>query len=182
MGKITKSTSRIILIDADVVSHFISAGEILNISSIFPSFSIKILDIVYDELKHFPNHSTYIDNLIKYRRLELITFPEGNHNVEKEYQSIRKNMFKGKGESACMAYAKFSKDIIASSNLKDIKEYCNRHSIDYLTTMDFLCYAIKTKVFTIDRCNAFISAVIKAGSKLPVISMEEHKCRDITFL
>jgi hypothetical protein len=47
-------------------------------------------------------------------------------------------MFKGDGESACIAYVRYSNDIIGSSNLSDVKNYCNLHSIDLLTTMDFV--------------------------------------------
>jgi hypothetical protein len=36
-------------------------------------------------------------------------------------------MFKGDGEAACMAIVRFSKDILASSNLKDIANYCKMH-------------------------------------------------------
>ncbi len=46
-----------------------------------------------------------------------------------------------KGESACMAYCRYTSNIIGSSNLRDIKKYCNNHKIVYLTTIDFLYYA-----------------------------------------
>lgn len=41
-----------ILIDADVVSHFITGGQILILHKIFPN-KILILDKVYDELLKF---------------------------------------------------------------------------------------------------------------------------------
>lgn len=33
------------------------------------------------------------------------------------------------------------KGFLASSDLKDIAQYCKTHSIEYLTTIDFLCEA-----------------------------------------
>ena len=33
--------------------------------------------------------------------------------------------------------------MLASSNLKDIKTYCNKNQITYLTTFDFLYHAVK---------------------------------------
>lgn len=173
--------NRIILIDADVVSHFIIGEEILYLSKIFPH-PIKILDKVYAELERFKKKKTHVDNLIEYKLLELLPFPEDNPEIKKEYFSIKSLQFRGDGESACMAVAKFQKHILASSNLKDIKHYCSLHGIDYLTTMDFLCEARNSGLFTTQRCNDFISKVLNSGSKLPHRSMEEHDCRKLDFI
>ncbi len=43
--------SKLILLDADVVSHFIYAGEILLLPRIFHPLPIRILDKVYEELE-----------------------------------------------------------------------------------------------------------------------------------
>lgn len=51
-------------------------------------------------------------------------------------------------ESACLAYAKFNKDILASSNLRDIKKYCSFHDIEYLTTIDLLKVGYENDFFT----------------------------------
>ncbi len=76
---------------------------------------------------------------------------------------------------------RFTNNIVASSNLKDIKQYCGLHNIDYLTTMDFLCEALKNGLFDLQRCNSFISAVTAKGSKLPVSKMEEYTCRELSL-
>lgn len=73
--------------------------------------------------------------------------------------------------------ARYNHRILASSNLKDIKFYCSLHKIDYLTTMDFLCQALRTGLFTEARFDAFIDAVLVAGSKLPARCMKDHTCR-----
>ena len=175
-----ENSDKIILIDADVVSHFIYAGEIISISSIFKN-KIYILDKVYNELKRFPKRKIEVDNLLNFKLLTLMDFPEGNIEIKKEYAHIKKLMLKGDGESACMAVAKYNKNILASSNLKDTKSYCKMHKIDYLTTMDFLCVAYKKKMFDLNRCNAFISKVLVAGNKLPIEKFEDFDCREIIF-
>ena len=177
MGK----NDRIILIDTDVVSHFIYAGELLTLPSIF-SHKIKVLDKVYDELKRFQKRKTEVDNLINFKVLELMPFPEDNDEIKKEYAHIKKLMFKGDGEAACLAVARYSKNILASSNLRDIAPYCKMHNIDYLTTMDFLCEALKKGIFDLARCNAFITKVLAASNKLPVAKMEDFKCVDKNFM
>ena len=167
---------RIILIDADVVSHFIIAGSITKLTTIF-SYKIKILDKVYRELERFPKRKIEVDNLLNFRLIEMIPFPEDRSDIKKEYYYIKKNLFKGDGEAACLAYVRFSKDIIASSNLKDIRHYCELHSLNYLTTMDFLCEAVKKGVMDEDECDAFIGKVILAKGKLPVNKLKDYRCR-----
>jgi hypothetical protein len=108
-------------------------------------------------------------------------FPEDNMEIKKEYAFLKKSL-KGDGESACMAVARYTDNIIASSNLKDIAEYCKMHHVDYLTTMDCLCKALKRGIFSLKRCDEFIFKVLKAGSKLPVKRMQDFKCRDLGFL
>lgn len=173
--------SRIIIIDADVISHFITGGEILNLTRIF-TIPIKILDKVYAELKQFKKRKTEVENLVNLKLVEVIPFPEEDEEIKKEYFNIKKLQFKGDGESACMAVAKFQKHILASSNLKDIQHYCRMHEIDYLTTMDFLCEALRKEIFTEERCNQFISAVLAAKSKLPVKKMKDYSCRKLDFI
>jgi hypothetical protein len=89
-----------------------------------------------------------------------------------EYARLIKTF--GKGESACMAYCKFNKDILASSNLKDISIYCEENEITYLTTMDFLAEALNEKQLTEHECNDFIRNVKAVGSKLPVNTIAEY--------
>jgi hypothetical protein len=173
--------SKIIIIDTDVVSHFIAADEILSLTKIFPQ-PIKMLDKVFDELARYPKKQQLVQNLINWKYLEVIPFPIGEITIYREYLYIKNKLFKGDGESACMAVARFQENILASSNLKDIGQYCKLHSIDYLTTMDFLCYALKTGFFDETRCDNFITAVLNQGSKLPVKSMKEYVCRELDFV
>jgi len=170
-----KKISKIILIDADVVSHFIQGGEIYALGSIFPN-KIKVLDKVYAELERFPKKKIEVDNLINQGILELEQFPESNQEIKKEYYYIKNKLFKGDGESACLAVARYTQNIIASSNLKDIKSYCTLHKVEYLTTMNFLCEALNKGIFDITRCNNFIEAVLQKGGKLPVGKMEDYQC------
>ena|ERR1039457_7113602 len=174
--------NRSILIDADVISHFISADKLYLLPQIFPDNKIFLLDKVYSELERFHRRKPLIDRMITSGWFIPLPFPEDKPEIKKEFAYIKKSLFKGDGESACMALARFTDNIIASSNLKDIRQYCDLHSIDYLTTMDFLCAALKGGLLRVKECDDFISRVIKAGSKLPVIRMKDHKCRGLEFV
>ena len=64
----------------------------------------------------------------------------------KEFFLLQRTL--GKGESACMIYCRDNRDVLGSSSLKDIKEYCSKNNITYLTTLDFLYYAYCRKKMT----------------------------------
>jgi len=179
-----EKTNRIILADSDLVSHFITGGEAENIHLIFPDHPIYMLDKVHAELQNWRNVKVglILSDLLKKKTIRLMDFPEENEEIKREYFWIKKMLFKGDGESACMAVTRYNKDILGSSNLKDIKSYCTMHRIDYLTTMDFLCAALATGLFNEARCDTFLKKVVNAGSKLPVKSMKEYTCRKIEFL
>lgn len=82
----------------------------------------------------------------------------------------------GKGESACLAYCLYNYDVIGSSNTRDIKNYCNEHDITFLTTTDFLFYAIKRELLTKDQAHSFIKKVRSLGSYPPVVDFEIYIC------
>lgn len=178
------SYKRDILIDADVVSHFVIAGKSLSLKKIFPDNTIYILDKVHAELQRWPSPAlrTQVSILLSKKIIKLMDFPDDNPKIIKEYAWIKTMLFKGEGESACLAVARYNNKIVASSNLKDIKIYCENHHIDYLTTMDFLCEALRKEVFTESVCDTFIKAVKSAGSKLPVNSMQEYSCKTLDFI
>ncbi len=177
---------RIILIDADVVSHFISAGEEDVLHQIFPYCSLRMLDNVHRELQKWPRPEIMrkLSNLLSKKRIQRMDFPEDNEEIKRAYFYLKSGgglgIGKGDGESACLAVARYQKNIVASSNLKDIRSYCEQHRIDYLTTMDFLCEAVATGLFDEARCDAFITAVRKV-SRLPVEKFADYTCRIVDF-
>ena len=172
--------SKLILLDADVISHFITAGEVLFLPKIFAPLPVRILDKVYEELEQWRERKAQVDNLVNMNLMTIMPFPNDNPAIVREFLHIQKLMLRGKGESACMAVTRYTNDILASSNLKDIKRYCEMHKILYLTTMDFLCQARVTGLFDEARCNAFIQAVRAKNQKLPVSQMSEFTCRDLS--
>jgi len=157
--------SRIIL-DADVIIHFIKGELLLSLTEILPN-SFIILDKVKEEILQ-PQQKAKLNEFIELPRVAVIEFPDQIEYI-KEYahimSSVGYNM--DSGESACLVYAKFNKDVLASSNLKDIKKYCRFHKIEYLTTIDLLFLGYENGVLTSEECDEFIRKVIRKGSKLP---------------
>lgn len=65
-----------------------------------------------------------------------------------------------------MAVARHTNDYIASSNLRDIKHYCQLHGIVYLTTMDILLQTYKSGIMDEAACDDFIKEVKDKKSRL----------------
>lgn len=163
-----------IVLDSDVVIHFIKGECLSMLPEILPRYRCIILSIVYGrELSRDPRTKTQIDNQIQLlKNIDIISW-QPDLEMSGEYARLYKS--KGSGESACLAYCKFHNEVLASSNLKDTKEYCQAENITYLTTLDFLWYAKKNKVMTERECDEFIQKVISKNSILPDISIAEYK-------
>ena len=161
MVKKTNSEPRILL-DCDVIIHFTKAGHQLLLPKIYPNRFV-ILDKVKEELDQRKKSLVALNNFVEWTKIEVIPFPK-DINIIREYARLKIKM--GQGEAACMAVAKHTNDYIASSNLKDIKKYCEENGIIYLTTMDILLEAYLKGLLTETSCNNFIQEVKSKDSKL----------------
>lgn len=164
-----------IVLDADVVIHFAKGGLLSLLPRIFPEYDYVLLEAVREEL--LSDIRTEVDNLMLYlKTITLLPFsPKGD--MLREYARLRSRF--GKGESACMAYCLFTHNVVGSSNVRDIKEYCEEKQIVYLTTIDFLWYAWRKDMLTPEEISVFIGEVKSKGSKLPLVDIEKYVCKQV---
>lgn len=172
MGNNT-TDSRKILLDGDVISHFIKGNLFNLLSKLYPN-RLLILDIVKVEISQRKGWSKLIDELIKEHGIQEQVFP-GNKEFINEYASLISpyGQALGKGESACMVYCRFNKEILASSNLKDIQRYCSFHRIEYMTTVDIIYEGYQNGYINEIDGDSFILNVKSRGSKFPFNTMKE---------
>ena len=158
-----------IILDADVLLHFAKAGRLNMLPEILPEYEHVVLSTVYDEIGSIQNQ---LDNQIFFlKNISKETFnPTGEMMIE--YARLLRTF--GKGESACMAYCRYTHNVIGSSNLKDIKEYCEKQQITYLTTIDFQYYGIKRGKMSVEECEQFVKDVVAKGSKLPMVDFGKY--------
>ena len=165
-----------IVLDADVIIHFYKGGHFLQLLDIFPEYEYIILDVVYNELNKHAQTKRIIDRAEKWLRKVTIQkfWPQGKSI--RDYVELKRT--KGAGESACMIYCRDNRDVLGSSNLKDIHDFCNAHNITYLTTLDFLYFAYVRKKMTRQECNDFIATVKSQNSNLPhnITDIENYIC------
>lgn len=156
-----------VVLDADVIIHFSKGGYLGILPTILSGYDHIILDKVYEEIKY--DIKEQLDNqinLLKNITVEKYS-PKGPEMLE--FAQLSRSI--GKGESACLAYCRFNNNVIGSSNLSDIKTYCQTNNITYLTTLDFLYFAIQKDIMSVAEADVFIQTVIAKDSKLPNISM-----------
>lgn len=166
------SNEKSVLIDTDVLIHLNKAGRLSLLKELFPG-RVYILDFVVEELKSMSG--SQIDMMLKLGIVKEMAFPD-SEEILKEYGLLRRT--KGKGESACMAICRYQKDILASSNLRDIKSYCEEHRIEYITTMDILAIAYKKNKLSLIEVDQCVWQITSNGSKLPYDSLQPFLDRD----
>ena len=72
-----------IVLDADVIIHFVKAGQLSMLLDIFTEYQYLLLDVVYDEVtKHRPT-KVQIDNTLQFFPKEYPT----SHSLQKVNQS-----------------------------------------------------------------------------------------------
>jgi len=161
-----------IVLDADVIIHFSKGGVLSLLPKIFPEYDYIVLSIVYDEIKTVAKQ---LDNQIHYFKDITLQDFQPTNEMKREYIMLTSRF--GRGESACMAYCRFTNNVIGSSNLKDITDYCNQYEITHLSTLDFLYYAYTKGLISLEEANGFIQEVISKGSHLPKISIDKYNCQ-----
>lgn len=159
-----------IILDADVIIHFVKGESLGTLPHIFRN-KYYVPNIVYEESLS-REEKTQIDNLFNFNLVSELDI-KSDINVFIEYNRLVKKMNLGKGESACMAYCRYHDDVVGSSNLRDIRTYCEENGITYLTTMDFLAEAFRTGLMDEAACDYFIFNVKSKGSKLPYKTIKE---------
>lgn len=163
-----------IVLDADVIIHFAKGEMLSSLPKVFPECEFVVLDIVKQEVKQ-PTLNQLQNQMVFLKNIREVTFGD-TAEQRKEYARLTSVAGLGRGESACMVYCRFHNDVVGSSNLRDITDYCDEHKITYLTTIDFLYYGIKKNVWTKTDASRFITQVNSSGSKVPVVDFDTYVC------
>jgi hypothetical protein len=163
---------KVILFDADVISHFIKGNQLAILPLIFPN-CICILDRVKAELIIRPKFDHIVEKFIKDFNIKQEIFPHEDLDVLFEYSSLIAYGL-GDGESSILSMARFKGYEVASSNLSDVSKYCKDNKITNYCTMDILKFAHEKRILTETDINNTIRLIKEKGSKLPVNSITEY--------
>lgn len=175
--------NKVILVDADVISHFMATGFIDRLTEILYPHTVLVVENVYKEAGYHPtnpNRKQEVDDWMQRCRVGKIAFPYINENVRKEFYRLKKECpLLGEGERACMSMARFGHESIASSNFRDVAPYCEANDIEYIGTLDILVIAMKKEILTSSICNRFIAdAIAKNKARFPVNDITKYIAPD----
>ncbi|MCD7926133.1 MAG: hypothetical protein LUI85_16195 [Bacteroides sp.] len=177
--------NKVILVDSDVISHFIATGNINRLTDILFPHALFIVENVYREATFHPTDSKRkqkVDEWIHNYPVCRVSFPSYNMNIFKEFYRLKKESpLLGDGERACMSIARFGHEVIASSNFRDVADYCNTNGIEYIGTLDILVIAMQKGIYTEIECNHFIAEAIRLNdARFPVVDITRYQHRDLT--
>lgn len=128
---------------------------------------------VYSELSHprIPHLKRLTDNLknngdISIENIEIDTeeyeiYYKLTSNPDKGFKVI------GRGEAAAIALAKARGGILASNNMRDIKQYVEEYGLEHITTGDILVEALNKRYITENEGNVIWAKMIAKNRKLP---------------
>ena len=172
--------NKVILVDADVISHFMATGYIDRLTEILQPHAVMIVENVYKEASYHPtepDRKRKVDKWMEHCKVCKIAFPYANENIRREFFRLKKeNPMLGDGERACMSMARFGQEVIASSNFRDVAPYCDENGIEYIGTLDILTIAMNKGIFTSKECNQFVmDAKAKNKARFPVEDITDYE-------
>ena len=85
--------NKVILVDADVISHFMATGYIDKLTEILQPHAVMIVENVYKEAGYHPtqpDRKRKIDEWMARCRVCKISFPYANENIRREFFRLKK--------------------------------------------------------------------------------------------
>ena len=165
--------------DTDCISAFLWVGKEFLLSQLYPT-KIIIPQEVYKELSN-PSilwMKTKIDILVNQNIAVIESINVGTDEYETYYKLTQKpqgsHKIIGKGEAASISLAKKHGGIVASNNLKDIKDYIDEFNLKYTTTADILVEAYEKGLINEQQGNNIWMNMLKKRRKIGGASFSDY--------
>ena len=168
-------TTTITIYDSDCISSFLKINEVKLLKKLFSQ--ILVPKQVYDEI-------TTPDSYWQVRKLAISLKNNGYLKIipiETSYQSLKNynSMIKGKwgrpigrGEAAALSLAILNNGIIASNNLKDVKDIAQKNSIPIMTSSIILTALYEKGVLSKSEVESVWAEMKKRDTILPTKTFE----------
>lgn len=165
--------------DSDCISAFLWVNEQSILSQLYPG-RIIIPRQSYRELSNpsIPHLKQRVDTLVSGGNATIQDMDIGS----KEYRLYIKmtnspdegHKIIGDGEAAAIALAKENNGILASNNMRDIKQYVSEYKIEHVTTGDILMEAMNRGFITEAQGNTIWASMIAKRRKLGASTFTEY--------
>lgn len=164
--------------DTDCISAFLWVKEQSILSKLYPGHII-IPEQVYKELSdpHIEHLRKRLDTMFANQEATRMKI-EGNTETYELYKKLMWNPDSdfipiGSGEAAAIALAKEYSGILASNNLRDIKQYVELFHLRHITTADIMKKAYEEKLITENEGNKIWKDMLDRRRKLGFKSFSE---------
>lgn len=164
-----------IVLDTDVIIHFISESLLYKLPSFIPNHEFVVLDAVFDEVIHRHEKAMLEGQILLVKNITLLKKDDVfDVSAMRTFFDLKRRF--GDGESACMAYCHHHRnDTVGSNNTKDITEYCETNGISYLTTTDLLHIGVRNGVITEGEARQFLLGLKTKGTFLRPLDMSPNQ-------
>lgn len=163
--------------DSDCISSFLRIDKSYLLKKLFSQ--IYVPKQVYDEITTPDSYWFVKKNAERLKRegfLKII-FIENNYKSLKDYNNMIKGKYGrpiGKGEAAALSLAISKKGIVASNNLKDVKQIAQRKKIPLITSSIILTALYENGMLSDDEIENIWLEMKKRNTKLPSESFKKY--------
>lgn len=165
--------------DSDCISAFLWVRKQNLLVMLYPG-RIVIPKPSYDELSYptTPQLKQRIDTLLSNHQvvLQSITVESDAYALYRKLTTAPDKGHKiiGPGEAAAIALAKTVGGVVASNNLKDIRDYIDEYGLKHITTGSILAEALERGFITEDEGNTIWTAMLAKRRKLGAPTFSEY--------
>ena len=166
--------------DSDTLICFLAVNECRILKEMFSKIIVPAP--VYHEiinLRKYPNLKEKLNKLIDDNFVEIKDFifnsPENIkfNLIYKGYWTDGKPI--GMGESAAMSFAIENNGIVASNNLNDVREICEKYDLPIITSSMILAFSFELSFNSKDEINRIWDKIHKTTEqKLPKVTFDEY--------
>ena len=152
--------------DSDCLSCFLAVKECGILQKLFSKIIVPL--VVAHEILNSGTPQHIRDNFNELINLEFVEVHEmeldsPEHNL---FNDIKKNYeFMGDGEAAVIALTQKNGGVIASNNLKDVKDYVEDYDLNLITTAFILAIAYEKHIKTKEELDKIWTDMINNGRK-----------------
>jgi predicted nucleic acid-binding protein len=166
------STEPPIILDADFLSSFAWVRRLDIVEKLY-SGRMVVLEEVLEELRRVPHLASRVELSIKKGHIRLETMLADSPEALRLATLLDSGKY-GSGEASCMAYLAEHDGILASNNLADVREFCERNEKRLLTTADVLYRAYEIGQINLEEADEVWAGMLSKRRKLPASSFTEY--------
>lgn len=167
----------IVFFDTDCLCSFIWAKGEDVLFRCLDGADLVLPDQVYDEISRVAYLKQRVDFHMREGRLrkEGISLNGDDLSLYLELTSgFRFFPVIGRGEAAGIVLAKRRDGILASNNLRDVKQYVEKFGLKHISTAEILYLAVRKRVITFEEACQSWSVMLSKRRKLPFMTFAEY--------